>query len=260
MPLCLKLHPSRHLVTWMRRMRSKEEGRTCDGEIETENANRCGLSRDLLGWHLCITKLPRKVYNSKTETGQKIWKMSQNFPKNMFKPCSAVYFFTGPFSTVSRPASRTNKPFSPPRICKHRRIATLWIQIVSSGLIAHSSRSHPNRPRNTVWMPAGSSRCCPRKWAEFCFESTVSEKRTHWASLSFGANSVSSAKNSVSSLWHTNLFIGWEEPTEFAYWVYGLMEWLFSRVQSLFNERPRAHPMRTHPKRTQGEFWQWLLH
>ena len=36
------------------------------------------------------------------------------------------------------------------------------------------------------------------------FESTVSEKRTHWASLSFGANSVSSAKNSVSSLWHTN--------------------------------------------------------
>ena len=40
--------------------------------------------------------------------------------------------------------------------------------------------------------------------AEYCFESTVSEKRTHWASLSSGANSVSSAKNSVSSLWHTN--------------------------------------------------------
>ena len=42
------------------------------------------------------------------------------------------------------------------------------------------------------------------KRAEYCFESTVSEKRTHWASLSFTANSVSSAKNSVSSLWHTN--------------------------------------------------------
>ena len=43
-----------------------------------------------------------------------------------------------------------------------------------------------------------------RKRAEYCFESTVSEKRTHWASLSSAANSVSSAKNSVSSLWHTN--------------------------------------------------------
>ena len=42
-----------------------------------------------------------------------------------------------------------------------------------------------------------------RKRAEYCFKSTVSEERTHWASLSFGANSVSSAKNSVSSLWHT---------------------------------------------------------
>ena len=43
-----------------------------------------------------------------------------------------------------------------------------------------------------------------RKRTEYCFESTVSEKWTHWASLSFTANSVSSAKNSVSSLWHTN--------------------------------------------------------
>ena len=43
-----------------------------------------------------------------------------------------------------------------------------------------------------------------RKRAEYCFESTVSEERTHWASLSFTANSVSSAKNSVSSLWHTH--------------------------------------------------------
>ena len=42
------------------------------------------------------------------------------------------------------------------------------------------------------------------KRREYCFESTVSEKRTHWASLSFGANSVSSAKNSVSLLCHTN--------------------------------------------------------
>ena len=46
----------------------------------------------------------------------------------------------------------------------------------------------------------------PKGWirAEYCFESTFSGKRTHWASLSFGANSVSSTKNSVSSLWHTN--------------------------------------------------------
>ena len=36
------------------------------------------------------------------------------------------------------------------------------------------------------------------------FLAWVSEKRTHWASLSFGANSVSSTKNSVSSLLHTN--------------------------------------------------------
>ena len=43
-----------------------------------------------------------------------------------------------------------------------------------------------------------------RKRAEYCFESTVSEKRTHWASLSLGANSVSSARHSVSSIWHTN--------------------------------------------------------
>ena len=38
----------------------------------------------------------------------------------------------------------------------------------------------------------------------YCFESTVSEKRTHWASLSFTTKSVSSATNSVSSLWHIN--------------------------------------------------------
>ena len=43
-----------------------------------------------------------------------------------------------------------------------------------------------------------------RKRAEYCFESTVSVKRTHRASLSFAANLVSSAKNSVSSLCHTN--------------------------------------------------------
>ena len=40
-----------------------------------------------------------------------------------------------------------------------------------------------------------------RKRAEYCFESTVSEKN----SLSFLANSVSSGKNLVSSLLHTHL-------------------------------------------------------
>ena len=45
---------------------------------------------------------------------------------------------------------------------------------------------------------------CHRKRAEYCFENTFSEERTHWASLSFGANSVSSAKNLVSSLCHAN--------------------------------------------------------
>ena len=49
-----------------------------------------------------------------------------------------------------------------------------------------------------------------RKRAEYCFEGTVSEKRTHWASLSSAANSVSSATNSVSSR------LGWEELTEVA--------------------------------------------
>ena len=53
-----------------------------------------------------------------------------------------------------------------------------------------------------TWEPL---KCAPfRKRAEYCFESTVSEKRTHRASLNFGANSLSSAKNSVSSFWHTN--------------------------------------------------------
>ena len=40
-----------------------------------------------------------------------------------------------------------------------------------------------------------------RKREDYCFESTVLKKRTHWASLSFTANSVSSAKNSVGTLW-----------------------------------------------------------
>ena len=44
-----------------------------------------------------------------------------------------------------------------------------------------------------------------RKRAEYCFESTVSDKRTHLASLTFTAISVSSAKkNTMRSLWHTN--------------------------------------------------------
>ena len=44
-----------------------------------------------------------------------------------------------------------------------------------------------------------------RERVECCFESTVSEKRTHCASLSFTANSVSSAKKS--SHWHTHTHI-----------------------------------------------------
>ena len=47
--------------------------------------------------------------------------------------------------------------------------------------------------------------CRKRKRAEYCVESTVSEKKTkpepHWV---FGANSASSARNSVNSLCHTN--------------------------------------------------------
>ena len=56
--------------------------------------------------------------------------------------------------------------------------------------------------------------CCQSKWAEQCFKNTVSEKRPHWSSA---PNSVSSAGNSVSSLWHKyNYFkiIGWEELNE----------------------------------------------
>ena len=54
-----------------------------------------------------------------------------------------------------------------------------------------------------------------RKRAEYCFESTVSEKTTHWASLSFGANSVSSAKKTRWARFGTRI-IGWKELTEFA--------------------------------------------
>ena len=43
-----------------------------------------------------------------------------------------------------------------------------------------------------------------RTWAEFCSESTVLEKENSLSLTEFWANSVSSAKNSVSSLWHTN--------------------------------------------------------
>ena len=58
--------------------------------------------------------------------------------------------------------------------------------------------------RGTEGLSCNRNRAPFRKRAEYCFESTVSEKRTHWASLSFGANSVSSAENSVSSRLHTN--------------------------------------------------------
>ena len=48
------------------------------------------------------------------------------------------------------------------------------------------------------WKSMGSeflsSTGADRKRTEYCFESTVSEKRTHWAPLSFTANSVSCAK------------------------------------------------------------------
>ena len=37
-----------------------------------------------------------------------------------------------------------------------------------------------------------------------CSVHSTTYNSAHWASLSFTANSVSSAKNSVSSLWHTN--------------------------------------------------------
>ena len=51
--------------------------------------------------------------------------------------------------------------------------------------------------------------------ARYCFESTVSEKRTHWAWLSFTANSVSSAKKKKTQ-WvrFGTQIIGWEELTE----------------------------------------------
>ena len=57
-----------------------------------------------------------------------------------------------------------------------------------------------------------------RKRAEYCFESTVLEQRTHWASLSFGAISVSSGKNSVNSARATKL-------TEFGVWNRTLLSW-----------------------------------
>ena len=63
-------------------------------------------------------------------------------------------------------------------------------------------KKHDNQRRDRILHSFSARKS--RKRAEYCFESTVSEKRTHWASVSFRANSVSSAKNSVSSLWHTN--------------------------------------------------------
>ena len=52
-----------------------------------------------------------------------------------------------------------------------------------------------------VWQRWRLTLSDTRKRAEYCFGSTVSEKRTHWPSLSFTADSGSSAQNSVSSLW-----------------------------------------------------------
>ena len=67
-----------------------------------------------------------------------------------------------------------------------------------SGMSPQSSRVH--------WkaFSVGFLKYRIRKRAEYYFESIVSEKRTHWASLSSAANSVSSAKYSVSLLCHTN--------------------------------------------------------
>ena len=50
------------------------------------------------------------------------------------------------------------------------------------------------------------------------FESTVSEKRSHWASLSFGVNSVSSLQKARWVRFGTQIkiFKGWEELTELA--------------------------------------------
>ena len=63
---------------------------------------------------------------------------------------------------------------------------------------------------------SGPTSTVARKRVEYCFESTVLEKRTHWASLSSTTNSVSSVKNSVRSLWHANNRLRW------AHWALSL--------------------------------------
>ena len=63
----------------------------------------------------------------------------------------------------------------------------------------------PGSPGPYLVLQACISFCSvSRQRAEYCFESAVSEKRTHWASLSYAANSVSSARSSGSSLLHTH--------------------------------------------------------
>ena len=84
--------------------------------------------------------------------------------------------------------------------------------------------------------------------------STVSEKRTHWASLSFGANSVSSAKNSVSSRLHTkNRMKGthWVRPpgtqwaprnSQSSVFETVLPETVFGPFRVFCRKRPRRQP------------------
>ena len=60
-------------------------------------------NRIALGWHLCRTKLHRKVFNSKTKVRAK------NVPKRpqMFMPCSVVKrYVTGTCSALSLPNSQ----------------------------------------------------------------------------------------------------------------------------------------------------------
>ena len=90
----------------------------------------------------------------------------------------------------------------PPGRYPDKKIYVPWVP-----RIAHKSLTPGLPVGRTPWSPQGHHPkrfMFIRKRAEYCFESTVSEKRTHWASLSFGANSVSSGKNSVSSPGHTN--------------------------------------------------------
>ena len=88
-----------------------------------------------------------------------------------------------------------------PRYCPK----VYWTEMVQKGHFDHFGLLKTTKVHHDGGVPSNCQKLPKtRKHAEYFFESTVSEKRTHSASLSFGANSVSSAKNSVSSLCHTN--------------------------------------------------------